>query len=149
FGYALTLDVDHVPLAVWDQSGTPASRDLISRFAGSPYFDIVRHVDNERDMNGALDSGDALMALVIPYDFGRKIASQAEAPLQMVLSGVDSNTATIALGYADAIADIYAQDWSLQRMKRLGATDYRFPLNISQRVWFNEDLESRNYIVPG
>jgi ABC-2 type transport system permease protein len=149
FGYALTLDVDHVPLAVWDQSATPASRELVSRFAGSPYFDIVRHVDNERDLNRALDSGDALMALVIPYDFGRKVAAQAEAPLQMVLSGVDSNTATIALGYADAISSIYAQDWSLDRMKRIGATDYRFPLEVRQRVWFNEDLESRNYIVPG
>jgi ABC-2 type transport system permease protein len=149
FGYALTLDVDHVPLAVWDQSGTPASRELISRFAGSPYFSLVRHIDNERDLNRALDSGEALMALVIPYDFGRKVASQAEAPLQMVLSGVDSNTGTIAMGYAEAIADIYAQDWSLQRMKRIGATDFRPPLDVRQMVWFNRDLESRNYIVPG
>jgi ABC-2 type transport system permease protein len=149
FGYALTLDVDHVPLAVWDQSGTPASRELVSRFEGSPYFSLVRHVDNERDLNRTLDSGEALMALVIPYDFGRKVASQAEAPLQMVLSGVDSNTGTIAMGYAEAIADIYAQDWSLQRMKRIGATDFRPPLDVRQMVWFNRDLESRNYIVPG
>jgi ABC-2 type transport system permease protein len=149
FGFALTLDVDHVPFVVWDQSGTPESRDLISRFAGSPYFSLLRHVDNERDMNEALDSGDAMLALVIPYDFGRRVASQADAPLQAVVSGVDSNTASIALGYAEAIAEIFAQNWSLERMKRLGATDFRPPLEVRQRVWFNPELESRNYIVPG
>jgi len=149
FGFALTLDVDHVPLVVWDQSGTPASRELVSRFAGSPYFSLLRYADNERDMNEAIDSGEAMMALVIPYDFGRRIASQAEAPLQAIVSGVDSNTASIALGYADAIAEMYAQDWSLERMKRLGATDFRPPLEVQQRVWFNPELESRNYIVPG
>jgi ABC-2 type transport system permease protein len=149
FGFALTLDVDHVPLVVWDQSRTPASRELVSRFAGSPYFSLIHHVDNERDMNEAIDSGQAMMALVIPYDFARRIASQADAPLQAVISGVDSNTATIALGYADAIAEIFEQEWSLDRMKRLGATDFRPPLEVRQRVWFNPELESRNYIVPG
>jgi len=149
FGFALTLDVDHVPLVVWDQSGTPDSRELVSRFAGSPYFSLVRHVDNERDMNGAIDSGEALMALVIPYDFARRLASQNEASLQVVVSGVDSNTATIALGYADAIAEIYSQEWSADRMKRLGAADFRPPIEVRDRVWFNPELESKNYIVPG
>jgi len=69
--------------------------------------------------------------------------------VQAVLSGVDSNTATIALGYADAIAEIYAQEWTFERMKRLGATDFRPALDVRERVWFNADLESRNYIVPG
>lgn len=149
FGYALTLDVDHVPLVVWDQSGTPDSRELVARFAGSPYFSLVRRVDNDRDMNEAIDSGEALMALVVPYDFARRLASRTEAPVQVVASGVDSNTGTIALGYADAIAEIYQQEWSLDRMKGLGGTDFRQPLDVQQRVWFNPELESRNYIVPG
>ncbi len=149
FGYALTLDVDHVPLIVWDQSGTPESRELVARFAGSPYFSLVGGVNNEREMNEALDSGKALMALVIPYDFARRIAARTESPLQAVVSGVDSNTAAIALGYADAIAEIYQQEWSLDRMKSVGATDFRPPLDVRQRVWFNPELESRNYIVPG
>src|SRR5208283_4855530 len=102
FGFALTLDVDHVPFVVWDQSQTPDSRELVSQFAGSPYFSLVRHVDNERDMNRAIDSGEALMGLLIPYDFARKLAAETEAPLGVAISGVDSNTATIALGYADA-----------------------------------------------
>ena len=149
FGYALTLDVDHVPLVVWDQSGTPDSRELIARFAGSPYFSLVRRVDNERNMNQAIDSDEALMALVVPYDFARRLATRSESPLQVVASGVDSNTAAIALGYADAIAEIYEQEWSFNRMKGLGATDFRPPLEVQQRVWFNPELESKNYIVPG
>ena len=100
-------------------------------------------------MDRALDSGEAMMALVIPYDFARRLAAQDRAPLQAVISGVDSNTATIALGYADAITDIYAQEWMFSRMKGLGATDFRPALDVRQRVWFNADLESRNYIVPG
>jgi ABC-2 type transport system permease protein len=149
FGYALTLDVDHVPLVVWDQSGSPESRELIARFAGSPYFSLVRRVDNERDMNEAIDSDAALMGLIIPYDFARRLASRTESSVQVVASGVDSNTGTIALGYAEAITDIYEQEWSLNRMKGLGATDFRPPLEVQQRVWFNAELESRNYIVPG
>ena len=79
FGFALTLDVDHVPLVVWDQSGTPDSRELVSQFAGSPYFSLVRVTSiTSRDMNRAIDSGEALMGLVIPYDFARRLASRTE-----------------------------------------------------------------------
>ena len=102
FGFALTLDVDHVPMVVWDQSGTPDSRELVSRFAGSPYFSLRRYVDNERDMDRAIDSGEALMGLVIPYDFARRLAADRDGPAASDRRGVDSNTATIALGYADA-----------------------------------------------
>ncbi len=149
FGFALTLDVDHVPFVVWDQSRTPDSRELVSRFDGSPYFSLVRYVDNERDMNQAIDSGEALMGLVIPYNFARKLASETEAPLEVDISGVDSNTGTIALGYADAIVEIYSQEWMIRRFGRLGPTKLQVPLDVRARVWFNADLESRNYIVPG
>jgi ABC-2 type transport system permease protein len=149
FGFALTLDVDHVPMVVWDQSGTPDSRDLVSRFAGSPYFSLLRCVDNERDMNRAIDSGDALMGLVVPYDFARRLASGTEAQLEVAVSGVDSNTATIVLGYADAITQIYSQEWMVRRFGRQGPVQVGPPLEVRGRVWFNEDLESKNYIVPG
>ncbi len=149
FGFALTLDVDHVPIVIWDQNNTPDSRELVCQFGGSPYFSLVRHVDNEADMNRALDSGDAMMALVIPYDFARRLAAQTKAPLEVVVSGVDSNTATIALGYAEAIVDIYSQEWMIRRFGRQGAAKVPLPLDVRARVWFNADLESKNYIVPG
>jgi len=149
FGFALTLDVDHVPLVVWDQSRTPDSRELVSQFAGSPYFSLVRYVNNERDMNRAIDSGEALMGLVIPYNFARKLASETAAPLEVDISGVDSNTGTIVLGYADAIVEIYSQEWMIRRFGRLGPTKVQIPLDVRSQVWFNRDMESKNYIVPG
>jgi ABC-2 type transport system permease protein len=149
FGFALTLDVDHVPLVVWDQNNTPDSRELVARFTGSPYFSLARYVDNEEQMNRALDSGEALMGLVIPYDFARRLASANEAPLEVAISGVDSNTATIALGYAEAITDIYSQEWMMRRLGRQGMVKFGVPLDVRPRVWFNADLESKNYIVPG
>jgi ABC-2 type transport system permease protein len=149
FGYALTLDVDHVPLVVWDQSHTPESREVVSRFSGSPYFSLVRYVDNERDMNRAIDSGQALMGLIIPYDFARRLSFDRQAPLEVAISGVDSNTATIALGYADAIVEIYSQDMMVRRFGRQGPTKVQIPLDVRGRVWFNADMESKNYIVPG
>ena len=139
-----------MPLVVWDQSRTPDSRELVSQFAGSPYFSLVRYVDNERDMDRAIDSGEALMGLIIPYDFARRLASRTEAPLEVAISGVDSNTATIALGYADAITEIYSQEWMIRRMSAArGPTKVQVPLDVRGRVWFNADLESKNYIVPG
>jgi ABC-2 type transport system permease protein len=155
FGFALTLDVDHVPMVVWDQSGTPDSRELVSQFAGSPYFSLVRYVDNERDMDRAIDSGEALMGLIVPYDFARRLASRTEAPLEVAISGVDSNTGTIVLGYAEAITEIYSQEWMVRRRpwvhgaRQQGPLKVQAPLDVRGRVWFNEDLESKNYIVPG
>jgi len=138
-----------VPLVVWDQSRTPDSRELVSQFTGSPYFSLVRYVDNERDMDRAIDSGEALMGLVVPYDFARRLSRDTKAPLEMAISGVDSNTATIALGYADAIVDIYSQQWMIRRFGHQGAGNVQIPLDVRGRVWFNADLESKNYIVPG
>jgi ABC-2 type transport system permease protein len=149
FGYALTLDVDHVPMLVWDQSGTPASRELASRFAGSPYFSVQGSVDNGRDLDRAVDTRKVLMVLVIPYDFTRQLAAGREAPVQLIVAGMDSNTATIAIAYAVAVADIFSQDQIVRQLRQRGLEDVRVPLEVRSRVWFNADLESRNYIVPG
>jgi ABC-2 type transport system permease protein len=149
FGYALTLDVDHVPLLVWDQSDTPISRELVSRFAGSPYFSLRARVDNGRDLDRAIDTREVLMALVIPRDFSRQLAAGQEAPVQLIAAGSDSNTATIAIGYADAITEIFSQEQTTRQLGRRGVEDVRVPLEVRSRIWFNADLESRNYIVPG
>ena len=111
FGYALTLDVDNVPLAVWDQSGTAQSRELIGRFAGSRYFALVGYVNNYRDLERAIDTGEAMMGLVVPRDFAQQIEAGRDAPVQLIVDGSDSNTATIAMGYADDDRpSIYALD---------------------------------------
>jgi ABC-2 type transport system permease protein len=133
FGYALTLDVDRVPLVIWDQSQTQAS-----------------HVRNYREVERAVDSGHALVALVIPGDFASRVASGQATPVQVIVDGSDSNTATIAMGYADAVAQAYSQEIALSALQRgAGATELAVPLDVRPRVWFNADMESRNYIIPG
>src|SRR5208283_3168469 len=137
FGYALTLDVDKVPLIVWDQSATHASRDLISRFSGSRYFSLKKHSDNYRDIERAIDRRDALIALVIPTDFDRWIESGEKARIQAILDGSDSNTATIALGYAESVALSYSREVMLEQMRRQGLVSSVGQLDIRPRLWFN------------
>lgn len=149
FGYALTVDVDNVPTVVWDQSGTQASREFLSRFGGSPYFSIVRHVNRYADIERAIDTREAIVALVVPADFAQRVESGRRASVQMIVDGSDSNTATIAVGYGEAIVRSYAQDVALESLRRIGGPTIRPPLDIRPRVWFNADLESRNYIIPG
>jgi len=149
FGYALTLDVDHVPVVVWDQSQSEVSRDFVSRFAGSPYFLLSGYVRNYREVEQAIDSREALLALVIPTDFARRLGSGRAAAVQVIADGSDSNTATIALGYAGVVAQTYSQDIAIDEVRRLSGTTPVLPLELRPRVWFNADLESKNYIIPG
>ena len=149
FGYALTLDVDNVPLAVWDQSGTERSRDLVSRFDGSRYFSLRMHVDNYDDLVRVIDEGRVMMGLVVPRDFAQNVDAGRDAPVQLIVDGSDSNTATIAISYADVIAQIYALELTVQQNERRGGPRLTIPLDVRPRVWFNEELESRNYIIPG
>ncbi|MEW6671843.1 MAG: ABC transporter permease [Thermodesulfobacteriota bacterium] len=149
FGYALTLDVDDVPIVVWDQDGSQASREFVSRFTGSPYFSLQEHVRNYRELESTVDSRKALAALVIPKGFAGKIESDREAPVQLIVDGSDSNTTTIAMGYADVVVMGYSQGVALKEIRRQGGTELALPLDLRPRVWFNPDLESKNYIIPG
>ncbi len=149
FGFALTLDVDHVPMAVWDQSGTARSRDFISRFGGSPYFLIRKYVGNDRDLIHAIDTGEVMMGLVVPRDFAQRIDAGRDVPVQISADGADANTATIALNYASVIAQTYALEIDSQRSNRRGMAAVQIPLDVRPRVLFNEEMESRNYIIPG
>jgi ABC-2 type transport system permease protein len=149
FGYALTLDVDNVPLVVWDQSGTDQSRELIAQFAGSRYFSLRNYFDNYADIVLAIDSGRTLAAMVVPRDYAQRIAAGRDAEVQFIVDGGDSNTATIALGYAEAVTQTYSQNLVIKAIQQNGAPALRQPLEVRPRVWFNEDMESRNFIIPG
>ncbi|MDK9718687.1 MAG: ABC transporter permease [Trichlorobacter sp.] len=151
FGYALTLDVDRVPLAVWDQSQTAQSRELISRFEGSRYFSLRQHVSSYQQLEQAVDRRDALIALVIPTDFAARLDAGTQPVLQVILDGSDPNTATIAQGYAEAIVLTWSRQISMAAMQRRfpQRAAQPIPLEIRPRVWFNSDLVSRNFIFPG
>jgi len=162
FGYALTLDVDNVPTVVWDQSESPASREFVSRFEGSRYFSLRARLRNYGEIERAIDSRLALVALVIPTDFARLVESGRPAAVQLIVDGSDSNTATLAISYAEAVAQTYSEDLAIRpsfarrsglreggMTRRLGGRVSPPPLDLRPRVWFNSDMESRNYIIPG
>jgi len=149
FGYALTLDVDRVPFVVWDQSVTPASRDLIARFAATRYFNFRGTVADYAGLEREIDNRDASLALVIPPEFAARLAAGRAAPVQAVVDGSDSNTAAIVLGYTQGIAAGFNQQLTLEQVRRITGSTPAPAIDLRTRVWFNPDLESRNFIVPG
>ncbi len=149
FGWALTLDVDRVPLVVWDQSETPASRALLAGFTGSRYFVLAGRAGSYAELEGAIDRREALAALVIPPDFDRLLATGRSAPVQLILDGSDANTAQLAANYAEAVVGDFSRAAVLAQVRRSGRRPLEPPLETRARVWFNEDLTSRNFIVPG
>jgi ABC-2 type transport system permease protein len=149
FGYALTLDVDHVPLLVWDQSGTEASRDFVHRFTGSRYFSLQGYVSSYGEIQRAIDDGSVMVGLVVPRGFAAKAETNRPAKVQAIVDASDSNTATIAIGYTRSIVQSYSQQLALQELHRSGERTQEMPLETRPRVWFNADMESKNYIVPG
>ncbi len=149
FGYALTLDVDHVPLVVWDQSNTPQSREFVSLFTGSRYFDLKARVADYDSLEQEILKGTALLALVIPADYARWLGSGRTARVQLIADGSDANTAAIAMGYADAVVQGYSQNLRLSLVRRALGRTFPAPLDVRARVWFNTEMESKNFIVPG
>lgn len=149
FGYVLTLDVDRVPLAVWDRSRTPESRELVSRFEGSRYFQVALRAEGYPEVEEALDEARVLAALVIPEDFGGRVRSDRPSIVQLLLDASEANTATIALGYAETVVSRYSADLEVRWARAKGIQGVRPPLDVRSRVWFNTDLESRNFIIPG
>lgn len=149
FGYALSLDIDRVQTIIWNQDASSKfSRDFLLNFKNSKYFKIVKYTDNYRDIQHMLDSGDAMMALVIPKDFSHFIESGKTAPLQLLVDGSDSNTATIAMGYVNSVVAKYNVTLLTDTLSSLGLRPAR-SLEMRSRVWFNMGLNSRWFIVPG
>jgi ABC-2 type transport system permease protein len=149
FGWALTLDVDRVPLAIWDQSNTPESREFVAEFASSRYFSVREAPSHYDRIERAIDERAAVLAMVVPEDFARRIGAGQPCDVQILADGSDSNTATIALGYAEMAAYNYSQRVMIKAARRVGAKPISVPVSVDTRVWFNEEMESKNNIVPG
>ena len=149
FGYALSLDVDRIPTLVYDQDGTADSQDLIRQFQGSRFFDVRGLVNDYGEIERAIDRSRILMALVIPRNYSRDIGAGRVANVQIVLDGSDSNTASIALGYAESVVRNDSLVLRSRAMNRRGGEQLRLPVDARLRVWYNSSLESKNYVVPG
>jgi len=149
FGFALSLDVDRIPTLVYDQDGTEASRDLIREFQGSRFFDIRGLAAGYGDIERGIDRNRILMGVVIPRDYSKNVGAGREAPVQILLDGSDSNTASIALGYAETLVRNYALELRTGAMNQRGGEHLPPPVDARLRVWYNSSLESKNYVVPG
>lgn len=149
FGYALSLDVDRIPTVVYDADQSPESRDLIQRFAASRYFQIKAFLDDYHDIERAIDTNQALVGIAILRDYSRRLDSGQEADVQLLFDGSDSNTASIALGYADTVMRQYSFELRAAGQNHNAGMLVPSPVDAQLRVWYNSSLESKNFIVPG
>ena len=149
FGYALSLDVNHIRTVVADQDNTDLSRDFLRKLEASSYFRVRAHLQSTADASRYLDDGRATLAIIIPPGWTQNIRSAREAPLQVLLDGSDPNFASIARSYMIAVIGQYNQRLLRDVLNHQGQPAISPPVEARIRVWFNEDLESRNFIVPG
>ncbi len=150
FGYVVTTDVRHVATAVLDADNTVASRELASRFIKSGYFDYRQYLRNDREARQALDSGKVRALLRMDKGFEDDLRAGRTARVQLILDGTDSNTAGVVLNYASRITAGFSQDVLNARLARLrGAALEPGGVKLETRAWFNANLESRNFYVPG
>ena len=149
FGYALSLDVNHIPAMIFDQDNSQASRDLIQRFRGSSYFDVRSVTGDYASIEKGINSNKLVFGLVIPPDFSRLLEAGKDAPVQVLLDGSDSNTASIAMAYVTAVVSLYSVERIAQRLDQRAGIQPKLVTDAQVRVWYNNDLKSRNFIVPG
>jgi drug efflux transport system permease protein len=151
-GYAATTDVRDVPVVVADADRSPSSRELIARFEGSRNFSIVGVVSTTPEVEPYLQLGTAWLALSIPSGYGRDVGGGIPATLQLIADGSDSNSTTVALGYATSLVGSYAQEIiEAQRQVTSANIVASAPRGIEPRIriWFNPQLESRHFMIPG
>jgi ABC-2 type transport system permease protein len=145
-GYAATTDVKDVPIVIVDADHSTASRDLIHRFESSANFKIVGSPGSTSEIDRYLDRGEAWMAISIPADFGQAVAAHRSTSLQIAADGTDSNSTTVALGYAQTLIAGYSQDLAAAASPGQPVMTLVRP---EIRVWFNPRLESRDFMIPG
>lgn len=149
YGYAVNLDVKHMPLCVYDRDGSQRSQDLLKNFQAIDYFDIVHLARDYPDVVEQIDNGVCSVAIVIPPRFSDDLRKGGTTSVQAILDASDSNSASIGLGYAQSIVARYSSQVQVEWAQRRGVTPPTPRVDVRARTWFNEDLESMANIVPG
>lgn len=145
FGYAITLDIKNIPFAVLDYDNSQISRGLSDDFVSSNYFDYKYKLTDTDQIDSLIQLSEIRIALVIPPDFERMLKRGDSAVIQVIVDGADANTANIAIGYTEMIIGSFNQDLLEERTGRR----FSAPINARIRFWYNPDLRSQNYIIPG
>jgi len=149
FGYVLKMDVNDIPMVVWDQQKSPASRELIDQFKGSKYFRILHYASNYSDLQTLIDNGTCIVGLVIPPNYSKILKKNKPVPVQVLMEGSDPNKTNIVTGYIQSIIQKYSLNLTLKQVTSLGIKRELLPVDNRMRIWFNAELESKNYIIPG
>lgn len=150
FGYAVTTDVKNIKTVIYDLDNSISSRKLIANFKSSEYFEIIEYVDSDARASRPIDKAVAQMIIRINKGFEGELIAGRNAMVQVILDGTDSNTAGIALDYAARIVSDFSENILLERINRLqGSQPLTGTVTLEPRAWFNENLESRNFYVPG
>ncbi|MFB3904177.1 MAG: ABC transporter permease [Acidobacteriota bacterium] len=149
FGYALTLDVDRIPTLIYDHDNSPESREVIELFRASRYFDVLGLARSYAEIEDQINRSRCLLGVVIPSDFSTDLDTGNRGQVQLLLDGSDSNTASIALGYADALLQSHSLTLQARWFDRQAGDELEAPVDPQMRIWYNSELKSKNYIVPG
>jgi len=151
FGYAANYEIRHVPTAVLDLDHSQESRELVSRFTSSPYFEVQRQVTDSRQLGDLIEQGKVTAGLEIDAGFAQKLRKGQTAPLQVIVDATNSNTALIASGYISQIALGFAQEVQRDRIYRIAPQliEVMPSVELAPRPWYNPDLKSRWFFVPG
>lgn len=150
FGYALSLDVDNIPMAIWDQDRSPQSRELVDRLTSSGYFRVVFRTDRYEDIVNAVDRNRVSVGLVIPFDFSRNLKNGSTTKVQALVDGSDSTRAGLAMVYIETVAAVFDQDYKKRALNRQSVGQrINIPIEPRIKIIYNPELVSRNNIVPG
>jgi ABC-2 type transport system permease protein len=149
FGYGVNLDLKGLPVYVYDQDGSQQSQDLLKHFQASRYFDVTRVVGSYPELTRALDDGHAKMGLVIPWDFSQRVHEGRAVTVQALIDASDDNTANVLIGYSQAVIQSYSAQIQIDWLRQRGLSMQPAAMSIETRTWYNEDLESSAFIIPG
>jgi ABC-2 type transport system permease protein len=151
FGYAATYEIHHVPTVVLDLDHSQESRELVSRFTSSPYFDVQRQLTNSRQLGELIEQGKATVGVEIHAGFAQQLRKGEAAPLQVIVDATNSNTALIASGYISQIAAGFSQEYQHDSIYRIAPqlVEVMPTVELAPRPWYNPDLRSRWFFIPG
>ncbi|MCZ6775566.1 MAG: ABC transporter permease [Ignavibacteria bacterium] len=147
-GYALNLDVKHIPIAIYDQNKTSQSRDFLNVFTHSEYFDHMYTVDSHAEIERLFDGGDAKLAVVVPVSFAQDLFAGRNVKVQFLVDGSDANSASQAIGYAIGMTNSYSNRLTARALFRQGKEAY-VPIDFQPRIWYNPNLISSQFLIPG
>jgi ABC-2 type transport system permease protein len=149
FGYGVNLDLKGLPVYVYDQESSQQSQDLLKHFQASKYFSILRVVNDYNSLAHALDDGHAKMGIVIPWDFSRRMSEGGAVQVQALVDATDDNTANVLIGYTQAVVQGYSAEVQINWLRGRGQMIQTAPISVETRTWYNENLESSAFIIPG